>query len=47
MSKWSLESWKNYILDQAPGWEDSKDLKTLQKKLKINLQLFLKMKLNY
>ena len=34
MSKWSLESWKNYILDQAPGWEDNKDLKNTTKEIK-------------
>ena len=34
MSKWSLESWKNYILDQAPGWEDNKDLKDTTKEIK-------------
>ena len=27
MSRWSLESWKNFILDQAPGWQDNQDLK--------------------
>ena len=26
MSRWSLESWKNYILDQAPGWLDNQEL---------------------
>ena len=34
MSKWSLESWKNYILDQAPGWEDNKDLKNTINQIK-------------
>ena len=34
MPKWSLESWKNYILDQAPGWEDNKDLKNTTKEIK-------------
>jgi len=29
-----LESWKNYILDQAPGWEDNKDLKNTTKEIK-------------
>ena len=34
MSKWSLESWKNYILDQAPGWGASKDLKNTINQIK-------------
>ena len=36
MSRWSLESWKNFILDQAPGWEDSRDLKNTTNQIRKN-----------
>ena len=36
MSKWSLESWKNYILDQAPGWQNNKDLNNTTNQIRKN-----------
>ena len=35
MSRWSLESWKNYILDQAPGWQDNQELKNTTNQIRI------------
>ena len=42
MSKWTPESWKNYILDQPPGWINNKILKDTVHKLKNNPPLAFK-----
>ena len=36
MSRWSLESWKNYILDQAPGWQDNQELRNTTNQIRKN-----------
>ena len=33
MSRWSVESWKNYITHQSPGWSDKQTLKKITQKL--------------
>ncbi len=42
MSKWTLESWKDYILNQAPGWRNDKALKDAIYKLQNNPPLVFK-----
>lgn len=42
MPKWTAESWKNYILNQAPGWTNDKALKNTTTKLKNNPPLVFK-----
>ena len=42
MPKWTAESWKHYILNQAPGWINDETLKNTTSKLKDNPPLVFK-----